>query len=90
MTTCIHIDQIRDASPQANGCVGCLESGDSWLHLRLCMSGYVGCCDSSPTSMRRHTLRRPIIRSWNCSNRERTGSGATSTRVHFSWTTHLA
>jgi len=28
MTTCAHLDQIRDIIPQAIGCVGCLESGD--------------------------------------------------------------
>ena len=49
MTACTHIDQIRDVTPQANGCVSCLESGGTWVHLRLCATcGYVGCCDSSP------------------------------------------
>ena len=26
MTTCTHLDQIRDVTPQANGCVDCLAS----------------------------------------------------------------
>jgi CPA1 family monovalent cation:H+ antiporter len=31
------------------GCEECLASGDSWVHLRLCLEcGHVGCCDSSP------------------------------------------
>ena len=48
MTTCTHLDQIRDVTPRANGCVDCLATGDTWMHLRLCMTcGYVGCCDSS-------------------------------------------
>jgi uncharacterized UBP type Zn finger protein len=46
---CTHLDAIQDVTPQATGCVTCLEMGDGWVHLRLCMScGYVGCCDSSP------------------------------------------
>jgi uncharacterized UBP type Zn finger protein len=68
MITCTHVDQIRDVSPQANGCVGCLESGDSWLHLRLCMScGYVGCCDSSPNkhaSAHASATEHPIVESF--------------------------
>jgi hypothetical protein len=48
MTTCTHLNQIRDVPPQANGCVDCLAVGEQWLHLRVCMTcGYVGCCDSS-------------------------------------------
>ncbi|NEK87237.1 hypothetical protein GCU60_15960 [Blastococcus saxobsidens] len=38
--------------PLASGCVGCLQEGTEWVHLRTCLScGYVGCCDSSE---RRH------------------------------------
>ena len=48
MTGCTHLDQIREVTPEANGCVECLAIGDGWVHLRLCMScGHVGCCDSS-------------------------------------------
>jgi len=48
MTTCTHLDQICEVTPQANECVDCLATGDEWVHLRLCMTcGYVGCCDSS-------------------------------------------
>jgi len=29
-------------------CKECLELGDTWVHLRLCMRcGHVGCCDNS-------------------------------------------
>lgn len=45
------MDQIDiSVSPSSTvGCSECLETGDRWLHLRLCMScGAVGCCDSSP------------------------------------------
>jgi CPA1 family monovalent cation:H+ antiporter len=32
-----------------HGCQECLELGDTWVHLRLCLDcGHVGCCDSSP------------------------------------------
>jgi uncharacterized UBP type Zn finger protein len=68
MTTCAHIDQIRDVTPAANGCVDCLASGDGWVHLRLCMScGYVGCCDSSPNqhaSGHQRAKDHPIIKSF--------------------------
>jgi len=46
--TCAHLDQVRDVVPSGAGCKGCLETGDRWVHLRLCLScGHVGCCDSS-------------------------------------------
>jgi Zn-finger in ubiquitin-hydrolases and other protein len=48
MNRCTHVDQIREVTPEANGCVECLAIGDEWVHLRLCMiCGHVGCCDSS-------------------------------------------
>lgn len=46
--TCDHLDQIHDVRPHTRGCEECLKLGDTWVHLRLCMScGKVGCCDSS-------------------------------------------
>lgn len=46
---CTHIDQIRAVTPGGQGCQECLEAGDSWTDLRLCLTcGHVGCCDSSP------------------------------------------
>ncbi|MEP7339807.1 MAG: cation:proton antiporter [Acidobacteriota bacterium] len=48
-SVCSHLDQIRPVVPSARGCEECLASGDTWVHLRLCLScGHVGCCDSSP------------------------------------------
>ncbi len=45
---CIHLDQIKRVKPKTKGCEECLKMGDSWVHLRLCLScGHVGCCDSS-------------------------------------------
>src|SRR6267142_6943785 len=48
MTTCTHLEQFRIVSPKTHGCEACLQSGEDWVHLRLCLScGHVGCCDDS-------------------------------------------
>ena len=48
MPVCKHMDQIREVKPHTRGCEECLQTGDSWVHLRMCMTcGHVGCCDSS-------------------------------------------
>ena len=45
---CSHLDQIRRVYPSADGCEECLRIGDSWVHLRICLTcGHAGCCDSS-------------------------------------------
>ncbi|MGZ4199229.1 MAG: ubiquitin carboxyl-terminal hydrolase 14 [Thermoleophilia bacterium] len=52
---CTHTDQIHDVVPSGEGCQECLELGDRWVHLRLCLTcGHVGCCDSSKN---RHASR---------------------------------
>ncbi len=65
---CTHTDQIRDVASSARVCAQCLESGDDWVELRLCLScGHVGCCDSSRN---RHASRHagdsghPIVQSF--------------------------
>lgn len=46
--TCEHLGQIREVSPGSTGCEECVKSGDSWVHLRMCLvCGHVGCCDES-------------------------------------------
>ena len=67
MTRCTHLDQMRTVTHSADGCEDCLRSGDTWVHLRLCMiCGHVGCCDQSKN---RHATRHfqhaghPLIRS---------------------------
>ena len=35
--TCRHRDQDTHPAPRTNGCEECLASGDSWVHLRLCL-----------------------------------------------------
>lgn len=53
--TCNHLDQIHDVHPHTRGCEECLKTGDTWVHLRMCMAcGKVGCCDSSKN---RHASR---------------------------------
>src|SRR3979490_2951414 len=48
MRACTHLDQIQEVTASGDGCEDCLRIGDSWVHLRLCMTcGHVGCCDSS-------------------------------------------
>ncbi|MBU8895654.1 hypothetical protein DRW03_20185 [Corallococcus sp. H22C18031201] len=45
---CEHILQAGDPEPRTEGCEECLKMGDTWVHLRRCLScGHVGCCDSS-------------------------------------------
>ena len=46
---CTHLDRITEVTPSGQGCQECLEAGDGWTDLRLCLTcGHVGCCDSSP------------------------------------------
>jgi uncharacterized UBP type Zn finger protein len=48
MTTCAHVDQIKDVKPNTSGCEECLRTGERWVQLRMCLvCGHVGCCDSS-------------------------------------------
>ncbi len=46
---CEHVDDATAVLPSAGGCESCLRMGESWVHLRICLTcGHVGCCDSSP------------------------------------------
>ena len=47
--TCNHLDTIQSVTPTTpEGCTECLEMGDRWVHLRICLAcGHVGCCNSS-------------------------------------------
>ena len=67
--TCTHLDAAHDIAPRTpEGCEECLQKGDRWVHLRLCLScGHVGCCDSSPNkhaTKHFHAKRHPVIRSF--------------------------
>ena len=66
---CAHTDQINeDVTPSAEGCEECLQMGDTWVHLRECLTcGYVGCCDSSKNkhaTRHFHATYHPIIQSF--------------------------
>jgi uncharacterized UBP type Zn finger protein len=69
MTACSHLDSVEltELPEEVDGCPQCLEAGDKWCHLRICLTcGQVGCCDSSPN---RHASRHaadsghPLMRS---------------------------
>ena len=65
---CTHLDQIHDVQPSAEGCEECIQMGDSWVHLRECLScGHVGCCDSSKNKHATKHYRatdHPIVQSF--------------------------
>ncbi len=67
-TRCTHLGQVRDVTPGAPGCEECLALGDTWVHLRVCMScGHVGCCDTSKNkhaTQHFHATDHPIVRSF--------------------------
>ena len=64
---CAHVKEIRKVEPSGNGCKECLEKGDTWVHLRLCLNcGHVGCCDSSKNkhaTKHFHRSKHPIVQS---------------------------
>ena len=63
-----HLSQIRRVTPSGDGCQECLELGDDWVHLRLCMvCGHVGCCDDSKNrhaTRHYHSTTHPIMKSF--------------------------
>ncbi len=68
MDDCPHFADVRDVTPSSNGCEDCLKTGDSWVHLRLCLScGHVGCCDQSKNkhaTKHFHQSKHPMIASF--------------------------
>ena len=66
--SCNHLDTVVGVTPSDDGCHECLQSGDYWVHLRICQAcGHVGCCDNSANRhATRHyrETRHPIIRSF--------------------------
>jgi uncharacterized UBP type Zn finger protein len=67
MKKCTHMDQIKDVHARTRVCNECVKLGDSWVHLRLCMTcGRVGCCDSSKNkhaTKHFHSAGHPIMKS---------------------------
>lgn len=70
--SCQHVDQIQvdisqvDDSPGAQVCQQCLDMGDTWVNLRMCLiCGQVGCCDNSKNkhaTKHYHATGHPLIR----------------------------
>jgi len=66
---CQHLDQINSqVQPDHPGvCQECVDSGDHWVHLRMCLiCGHIGCCDSSKNQhARKHyeSTGHPIVQS---------------------------
>ena len=64
---CTHVEQIRVTHTDKHVCEDCIKTGDSWVHLRLCLEcGHVGCCDSSKNkhaTRHFHATRHPLMRS---------------------------
>ena len=65
--TCNHLDQIKFKTTHKHVCEDCIKTGDTWVHLRLCLEcGYVGCCDSSKNkhaTRHFHGTSHPLMRS---------------------------
>jgi len=65
---CAHFQNLKEVTPSGAGCKECLEKGDTWVHLRLCLEcGHVGCCDSSKNkhaTKHFHRMHHPVIRSF--------------------------
>lgn len=65
---CSHMDQVQNVIPSADGCEECLQLGDDWVYLRLCMiCGHVGCCDNSKNkhaTKHYHSTDHPLIKSF--------------------------
>jgi uncharacterized UBP type Zn finger protein len=64
---CKHTNQISVTETNKHVCEDCVKTGDTWVHLRLCLEcGHVGCCDSSKNKHATKHFRQtqhPLIRS---------------------------
>lgn len=66
---CEHTRGVQaEFTTAATGCEDCLKTGDTWVHLRMCMTcGGVRCCDSSKNqhaTKHFHATNHPVIRSF--------------------------
>lgn len=64
---CSHLKHVKITSTKERVCAECVQRGDTWVHLRLCMEcGHVGCCDDSKNkhaTKHFHRTKHPVIRS---------------------------
>jgi len=66
---CSHMDALEPVEPSSpDACEKCVEMGDTWVNLRLCLTcGNVGCCDNSKNKhASKHAAEtgHPIIQSY--------------------------
>jgi len=65
---CPHVERIEDVTPSGSGCGQCVAMGDTWVHLRLCLTcGLVACCEDSKNThamKHAHATDHPIVRSF--------------------------
>jgi len=70
MKSCQHLQSAKEEVPPntPDRCQECLETGDAWVHLRLCLAcGHVGCCDQSKNkhaTRHFHNTSHPVIKSF--------------------------
>jgi len=68
--SCVHLDQANQkiVPNTPEGCEECLQTGSSWVHLRLCLAcGHVGCCGNSINkhgTEHFHSTGHPVIKSY--------------------------
>ena len=64
---CTHLNEIKITNTSTHVCEDCVKIGDTWVHLRLCLTcGHVGCCDSSKNRHARKHYKKvahPLVRS---------------------------
>lgn len=64
---CTHLDEIKFTHTDKHVCEECVKTGDTWVHLRMCLEcGKVGCCDSSKNkhaTKHFHRSKHPLMRS---------------------------
>lgn len=67
MNKCSHISQVTDQETKELVCEDCVKTGDSWVHLRTCLTcGHVGCCDSSKNkhaTKHYRSTKHPVVKS---------------------------
>jgi uncharacterized UBP type Zn finger protein len=68
LNKCIHLKEIKKFNNKVRVCEDCIKSGDTWVHLRICLiCGHVGCCDNSKNkhaTKHYHDTLHPVIQSY--------------------------
>ena len=64
---CTHLNQIKVTETATHVCEDCIKTGDTWVHLRMCLiCGHVACCASSKNkhaTKHFHKTKHPLMRS---------------------------